>query len=62
MAGHHCQTIGHYGKKDGQFTQAAGIAVDSDGHIIIADSKMGRIQVISYISTYLTVKQYVYRQ
>ncbi|XP_033757387.1 uncharacterized protein LOC117339786 [Pecten maximus] len=39
------QTIGHSGHRLGLFSQAAGIALDKDGHIIVADSRNERIQI-----------------
>ena len=34
------------GTEDGAFTRPNGVAVDEEGHIIVADSRNDRVQVI----------------
>jgi hypothetical protein len=41
-------TFGSTGKGNGQFSDPAGLAIDSVGNTIIADSRNHRLQVIIY--------------
>ncbi|XP_060064973.1 tripartite motif-containing protein 2-like [Ylistrum balloti] len=48
-------TIGHSGHRLGLFSHAAGISVDKDGHIIVADSRNERIQIFMSNGRFLGV-------
>ncbi|OWF38264.1 E3 ubiquitin-protein ligase TRIM71-like isoform X2 [Mizuhopecten yessoensis] len=49
------RTIGHSGHRLGLFSQAAGIAVDRDGYIIVADSRNERVQIFQPNGRFLGV-------
>jgi len=45
--GAHIRTIGSRGSGNGQFNSPfGGIAIDSDGRIVVADTGNGRVQVL----------------
>jgi hypothetical protein len=45
--GGHVRTIGSRGSSNGQFTyRCGGIAIDSDGRMVVADTCNNRVQVI----------------
>lgn len=55
LFGNLLHTIGHSGHRLGLFSQAAGIALDKDGHMIVADSRNERIQVFRSNGKFLGV-------
>jgi DNA-binding beta-propeller fold protein YncE len=46
--GAHLRTSGSYGSGAGQFNEPCGVAFDSAGHIIVADTYYHRVQVLRY--------------
>jgi DNA-binding beta-propeller fold protein YncE len=51
--GKHLQTFGKHGTGSGYLTQPKGIAMDSDGHIYVADALANQVQIFDRDSTFL---------
>lgn len=51
--GQHLQTFGKHGTGSGYFVQPKGVAVDSDGHVYVADALANQVQIFDQDGTFL---------
>jgi DNA-binding beta-propeller fold protein YncE len=51
--GQHLQTLGKHGTGSGYFVQPKGVAIDSDGHVYVADALANQVQIFDQDGTFL---------